>query len=261
MPGTTIQQNGVVPNSQTKEAWPSLQPGQTTATSTISKESPPQSQSPPQAQNGSAPAVGIPSTQPNNNSTPQQNNNNKGEGIGVNSRRGKSNSESKVQAVRNKQKNTQNKEKHGTTRTTSRSESSSSGSGGEKTQQIDEQQDIRNYADEQSSDGSANGRCTDDQGLQINHRQRQDSDSATSIEQAVRDIQLNGVMTRYGEHSESESEPQREGSTPASTALSSSDDSASNGPDTSFITNDDPCDPAVLGEFHQIFSFSIADLF
>ncbi|XP_063994792.1 uncharacterized protein LOC135172557 isoform X1 [Diachasmimorpha longicaudata] len=240
--GTTIRENGAVQNSQTKEAWPSLQPGQTNSTSSISKDSSPPSQSPPQA-NGSAASAGIPSTQPNNNPTQQQNNNNKGEGIGSTSRRGKSNSESKVQAVRNKHKNTQNKEKHGTTRTTSRSESSSSGHGiASDKHQIDGQKDIRSFNDEPSSDGSANGRCNDDQGV---HRQRQNSDSTTSIEPTMRDIKLNGI-TRNGETSESESEPQREGSTPASTASSSSDDCGSNGPER-LIAHDDNCDVSVLG--------------
>ncbi|XP_033213310.1 alpha-protein kinase 1 isoform X2 [Belonocnema kinseyi] len=115
-PSPTVSGNAVrdsgTSNSQTKEAWPSLQSGLTNSAQPNYKEPSTPIQIPIQqtnvidenstnvVQNLSLPTVPA----------KKHSNNNKGEN-GVGLRRGKNNSESKVQAARNKHKNCQNKEK------------------------------------------------------------------------------------------------------------------------------------------------------
>lgn len=183
------------------------------------------------------------------------NNNNKGEN-GVATRRGKSNSESKAQAARNKHKNSQNKEKHSNTRTTSRSESNSnitqSNSGTQP--QVNGQKEIRNYTAESTSSEvvqkSSGGR------LKVEQPQQQTVPSAKGSK-LVRQLQdlndINGVV-QNGEHSnsESESEPQREGSTPASTISSLDDSNANNQAERLGDSCEEIGSAAILGEFLRI---------
>ncbi|PBC30273.1 CCR4-NOT transcription complex subunit [Apis cerana cerana] len=148
--GSIVRENGTS-NSQAKEAWPSLQTGQTNSSQTNCKELSPPSQAILQ-QNNITNGSGTTNQQSHvssGGSTQQQNNNNKGENMNI--RRGKSNSESKAQAARNKHKNCQNKEKH-STRITSRSESSSIGTQNNVQSQINGQKDIRNFSSESNSD-------------------------------------------------------------------------------------------------------------
>ncbi|KYQ47301.1 CCR4-NOT transcription complex subunit 4 [Trachymyrmex zeteki] len=191
--GSIVRESGTV-NSQTKEAWPSLQPGQTNSTQSSCKEISPPTQTTSQHSNvisGNG-TVAQQSHMSSGVSTHQQNNNKDESGVGV--RRGKSNSESKAQAARNKHKNSQNKEKHGT-RTTSRSESSSINTQNSSQSQITGQKDVRNFS------------------------------ADTNSEMLQKLVNINGAF-QNGErrHSDSETDQQREGSTPAST-ISSTEDS------------------------------------
>ncbi|KAJ8681844.1 hypothetical protein QAD02_017636 [Eretmocerus hayati] len=222
--GTGTREN--VPNPQAKEAWPSLNSGQ--SKDPVKESSPTQATVPPinvtNNENGTQNNT-VPSTQ-------KQNNNNKGES-GVSSRRGKSNSESKAQAARNKHKNSQNKEKHGTTRTSSRSESNSNLSASGQTQ-VNGQEEMANVASDsvtslvtvESSEvlvqKTSAVRLKTDQSTQ---QQQQQSGKLTKLTQQVHDMKINGLLPN-GEHNHSESDIldlQREGSTPASTVSSSED--------------------------------------
>lgn len=225
-----VRESGTV-NSQTKEAWPSLQPGQTNSTQTNCKEVSSSVQTTSQQNNvtsGSGTVVqqshissGV--------STHQQNNNNKGEsGVGV--RRGKSNSESKAQAARNKHKNSQNKEKHGT-RTTSRSESNSINTQSSSQSQITGQKDVRNFSADTNSEilQKLGNKCKMEQQQQQQQPQSQQiSKTSKLVQSQSHEIKVNGTL-QNGErrHSDSETDQQREGSTPAST-ISSSEDSTGN---------------------------------
>ncbi|XP_011882356.1 PREDICTED: alpha-protein kinase 1 isoform X2 [Vollenhovia emeryi] len=222
--GSIVRESGTV-NSQTKEAWPSLQPGQTNSTQTSCKEISPPAQTTSQhgnvtSGNGTVAqqchlSSGVP--------THQQNNNNKGEsGVGV--RRGKSNSESKAQAARNKHKNSQNKEKHGT-RPTSRSESSSISTQSGSQSQITGQKDVRNFSADTNSEmlQKLGNKCKMEQQQQ---QQPQISNKTSKLVQLQsHEVNVNGAF-QNGErrHSDSEMDQQREGSTPAST-ISSTEDS------------------------------------
>ncbi|XP_047358514.1 myb-like protein I isoform X2 [Vespa velutina] len=220
------RENGTT-NSQAKEAWPSLQPGQTNNTQTNCKESSPPTQTTSQQHsiiNGSS----LTTQQTHissGGSMHQQNNNNKGEnGMGL--RRGKSNSESKAQAARNKHKNCQNKEKH-STRTTSRSESSSISVQNNVQPQVNGQKDIRNFSAETNSDvlQKLGNKCKVEQQQQQQQQQQQSNKISKPAQQPSNELKINGVI-QNGErrHSDSETDQQREGSTPAST-ISSSEDS------------------------------------
>ncbi|XP_012284269.1 uncharacterized protein LOC105701780 isoform X2 [Orussus abietinus] len=244
--GGGVRENGTA-NTQPKEAWPSLQPGQTNSTAANCKESSP----PPAAQVGS---VGQNNSENGGNAAVQSNhaaagqghqhsNNNKGEN-GTGLRRGKSNSESKAQAARNKHKNSQNKEKHGGTRMSSRSESSAIPLGGNNLAAVQNgaQEDIRNFGlaettvsgGEVSQKPGLNSRCKSDsqQIQQQAHQQTAGQGKGTRTtagghHQVQHELKVNGVLRHERSPSESESEAQREGSTPAST-ISSSEDSNAN---------------------------------
>ncbi|KAI4488633.1 hypothetical protein M0802_011449 [Mischocyttarus mexicanus] len=222
------RENGTT-NSQAKEAWPSLQPGQTNNTQITCKESSPPTQTTSQQHsiiNGSSSLTTQQTHISSGNSMHQQNNNNKGEnGMGL--RRGKSNSESKAQAARNKHKNCQNKEKH-STRTTSRSESSSISVQNNVQPQVNGQKDIRNFSAETNSDvlQKLGNKCkVEQQQQQQQHQQQQSSKISKSAQQPSSELKINGIV-QNGErrHSDSETDQQREGSTPAST-ISSSEES------------------------------------
>ncbi|KAL2715288.1 myb-like protein I isoform X1 [Vespula squamosa] len=220
------RENGTT-NSQAKEAWPSLQPGQTNNTQTNCKESSPPTQTTSQQHsiiNGSS--LTTQQTHISSGaSMHQQNNNNKGEN-GMSLRRGKSNSESKAQAARNKHKNCQNKEKH-STRTTSRSESSSISVQNNVQPQVNGQKDIRNFSAETNSDvlQKLGNKCKVEQQQQQQQQQQQSNKISKPAQQPSNELKINGVV-QNGErrHSDSETDQQREGSTPAST-ISSSEDS------------------------------------
>ncbi|XP_043265525.1 RNA polymerase II degradation factor 1 isoform X3 [Colletes gigas] len=228
--GSIVRENGTS-NSQAKEAWPSLQTGQTNSTQTNCKELSPPSQAtsqPNNITNGNG-TTNQQSHVLSGGSTHQQNNNNKGESMNL--RRGKSNSESKAQAARNKHKNCQNKEKH-STRTTSRSESSSIGAQNNVQPQINGQKDIRNFTSETNSDvlQKLGNKCKSEQQQQQqpSPQQQQQSNKGSKLvqqQQQSQEVKVNGVVEN-GErrHSDSETDQQREGSTPAST-ISSTEDS------------------------------------
>ncbi|XP_078052930.1 CCR4-NOT transcription complex subunit 4 isoform X2 [Augochlora pura] len=240
-----VRENGTS-NPQAKEAWPSLQTGQINSTQTNCKELSPPSQVASQLNNitnGSS-TTNQQSHVLSGGSTHQQNNNNKGESMNL--RRGKSNSESKAQAARNKHKNCQNKEKH-CTRTTSRSESSSISVQNNVPPQINGQKDIRNFSSETNSDviQKLGNKCKSEQQQQQPqppsqqqhqpppmHQQQQPQQNNKGSkfvqqqqQQTSQELKVNGVV-QNGErrHSDSETDQQREGSTPAST-ISSTEDS------------------------------------
>ncbi|EGI62542.1 PREDICTED: alpha-protein kinase 1 isoform X1 [Acromyrmex echinatior] len=225
--GSIVRESGTV-NSQTKEAWPSLQPGQTNNTQSSCKEISPPTQTTSQHSNitsGNG-TVAQQSHMSSGVSMHQQNNNNKDEsGVGV--RRGKSNSESKAQAARNKHKNSQNKEKHGT-RTTSRSESSSINTQNSSQSQITGQKDVRNFSADTNSEmlQKLGNKCKMEQQQQQQPQSQQISNKTSKLVQLQpHEVNVNGAF-QNGErrHSDSETDQQREGSTPAST-ISSTEDS------------------------------------
>ncbi|XP_031773765.1 alpha-protein kinase 1 isoform X3 [Apis florea] len=240
--GSIVRENGTS-NSQAKEAWPSLQTGQTNSSQTNCKELSPPSQAILQ-QNNITNGSGTTNQQSHvssGGSTQQQNNNNKGENMNI--RRGKSNSESKAQAARNKHKNCQNKEKH-STRITSRSESSSLGTQNNVQSQINGQKDIRNFSSESNSDvlQKLGSKCKSEQqqsqpqhpqqpsSQQQSQQQQQNNNKGSKSvqqqqQQQSQELKVNGIV-QNGErrHSDSETDQQREGSTPAST-ISSTEDS------------------------------------
>ncbi|XP_061941370.1 TPR-containing protein DDB_G0280363 isoform X6 [Apis cerana] len=239
--GSIVRENGTS-NSQAKEAWPSLQTGQTNSSQTNCKELSPPSQAILQ-QNNITNGSGTTNQQSHvssGGSTQQQNNNNKGENMNI--RRGKSNSESKAQAARNKHKNCQNKEKH-STRITSRSESSSIGTQNNVQSQINGQKDIRNFSSESNSDvlQKLGSKCKSEQqqsqsqhpqqpssqqqSQQQQQQQNNNKGSKSVQQQQSQELKVNGIV-QNGErrHSDSETDQQREGSTPAST-ISSTEDS------------------------------------
>ncbi|XP_068978117.1 myb-like protein P isoform X2 [Bombus flavifrons] len=236
--GSIVRENGTS-NSQAKEAWPSLQTGQTNSSQTNCKELSPPSQTTSQQNNmTNGSSTTNQQSHVSSGSSTQQNNNNKGENMNI--RRGKSNSESKAQAARNKHKNCQNKEKH-STRTTSRSESSSIGTQNNVQSQINGQKDIRNFSSESNSDvlQKLGSKCKSEQQSQpqqsppqqqlqqqsnkgsklVQHQQQQQQQQQQSQELKVNGIMQNGERR----HSDSETDQQREGSTPASTISSTED--------------------------------------
>lgn len=227
--GSIVRESGTV-NSQTKEAWPSLQMGQTNNTQSSCKEISPPAQTTAQHSNVTS-GNGTVAQQSHMSSgvpTHQQNNNNKGEnGVGV--RRGKSNSESKAQAARNKHKNSQNKEKHGT-RTTSRSESSSINTQSSSQPQITGQKDVRNFSADTNSEmlQKLGNKCKMEQQQQQQQQsppQQISNKTSKLVQLQSHEVNVNGAF-QNGErrHSDSEMDQQREGSTPAST-ISSTEDS------------------------------------
>nr|XP_012147008.1 PREDICTED: CCR4-NOT transcription complex subunit 4 isoform X4 [Megachile rotundata] len=233
--GSIVRENGTL-NSQAKEAWPSLQTGQTNSTQTNCKELSPPTQTSSQLNNVTNGSGTINQTQVSSSgTTQQQTNNNKGEPMNL--RRGKSNSESKAQAARNKHKNCQNKEKH-STRTTSRSESSSIGTQNNVQSQMNGQKDIRNFSSETNSDvlQKLGNKCKSEQQQPQPQQQQQQSQpqqnnkgsKLVQQQQQSQDLKVNGVV-QNGErrHSDSETDQQREGSTPASTISSTEDSNAS----------------------------------
>ncbi|XP_043517759.1 putative mediator of RNA polymerase II transcription subunit 12 isoform X4 [Frieseomelitta varia] len=241
--GSIVRENGTS-NSQAKEAWPSLQTGQTNSSQTNCKELSPPSQTTSQQNNmtnGSS-TINQQSHVLSGGSTQQQNNNNKGENMNI--RRGKSNSESKAQAARNKHKNCQNKEKH-STRPTSRSESSSIGTQNNVQSQINGQKDIRNFSSESNSDvlQKLGNKCKSEQQSQPQQQQQQPQQPPSQQQsqqqsnkrsklvqqqqqyQQSQELKVNGIVQNGDRrHSDSETDQQREGSTPAST-ISSTEDS------------------------------------
>ncbi|XP_015602796.1 uncharacterized protein LOC107271372 isoform X3 [Cephus cinctus] len=256
--GSIVRENGTV-SSQSKEAWPSLQPGQTNNTQPNGKESSPPTQTSTTQSNSLNGTSGSNPVQQNHATlSSSQNNNNKGENSAGSQRRGKSNSESKAQAARNKHKNSQNKEKHGTsTRTTSRSESSS---GPQVSSQTTITKEGRNFTgdtprEEQMSSSSSSsatqktaGRCKPDSQSQLQSQQQQKSQSAQIKKPAPEEVKVNGLMEN-GERSQSESEaePQREGSTPASTVSSSEDSNPNHNGERLTESGEDNGGMAVLG--------------
>ncbi|XP_066582625.1 uncharacterized protein Cnot4 [Prorops nasuta] len=213
--GSIVRENGTT-NSQAKEAWPSLQPGQTNSTQTNCKESLPSQTTSQQNNIVNGGSLTVQQEHISVGST-NQHNNNKGEN-GLNIRRGKSNSESKAQAARNKHKNVQNKEKHGT-RITSRSESSSINTQNNvQSSQVNGQKDIRNFSADAASEvlQKSNSRSKTDQ----------QSNKTSKLIQQTQELKINGIVQNGEErrHSECETDQQREGSTPAST-ISSTEDS------------------------------------
>lgn len=217
-----------------------------TGTQTNSKEPSPPASTPVQQSNGTNGSASI-----QQNHTPvtinQQNNNNKGEG-GL-SRRGKSNSESKAQAARNKHKNSQNKEKHGV-RTTSRSESNSTnGQTSLQTQSSMQKESLNSSVD------SVNENIP-----KLATRSKKDQQNALSKDENQTEFQneepkINGVLEN-GERSQSESEsdPPREGSTPAST-VSSTEESANH--NAGLVDSEEIGSVAVLGEFFILAVISV----
>lgn len=245
--GSVVRENGTA-NSQVKEAWPSLQPGQTNSSQINCKELSPPSQTTSQQNsitNGSGTTVQqshVPSCGP----THQQNNNNKGESMNL--RRGKSNSESKAQAARNKHKNCQNKEKH-STRTTSRSESSSIGTQNNVQPQINGQKDIRSFSSETNSEvlQKLGNKCKTEQQQQ---QQQQSSKGSKLVQQQqqAQELKVNGVV-QNGErrHSDSETDQQREGSTPASTISSTEDSNVNHQAEHLAESSEENSGAAILG--------------
>ncbi|XP_012267573.2 TPR-containing protein DDB_G0280363 isoform X2 [Athalia rosae] len=232
--GSTVRENGTA-NPQTKEAWPSLQPGQTNSTQTNSKEPSPAINTLVQQSNGTN---GSASLQNHTAATiNQQNNNNKGEG-GL-SRRGKSNSESKAQAARNKHKNSQNKEKHGV-RTTSRSESNSTNG----------QTSLQMSSSLQTESRNSSIDSVDENTQKPNTRSQMDQHNTQVKDQNPSEFQndeakINGVLEN-GEmsQSESDSDPPREGSTPASIVSSTEESTHHN---TGLVDSEEMGNVAVLG--------------
>lgn len=183
--------------------------------------------------------------------THQQNNNNKGEsGVGV--RRGKSNSESKAQAARNKHKNSQNKEKHGA-RTTSRSESSSVNAQNSSQSQITGQKDVRNFSADTNSEmlQKLGNKCKIEQQQQL--QPQQTSKTSKLIQSQSHDVKVNGSL-QNGErrHSDSETDQQREGSTPASTISSTEDSNVNHQAEHSAESSEENNGAVILGEFFTL---------
>lgn len=184
-------------------------------------------------------------------STHQQNNNNKGEsGVGV--RRGKSNSESKAQAARNKHKNSQNKEKHGT-RTTSRSESSSINTQSSSQSQITGQKDVRNFSADTNSEmlQKLGNKCKMEQQQQQQPQLQQISNKTSKLVQLQsHEVNVNGAF-QNGErrHSDSETDQQREGSTPASTISSTEDSNVNHQTEHLAESSEENSGAVLLGEF------------
>lgn len=180
-------------------------------------------------------------------STHQQNNNNKGEsGIGV--RRGKSNSESKAQAARNKHKNSQNKEKHGS-RTTSRSESNSINTQSSSQSQITGQKDVRNFSADTNSEilQKLGNKCKMEQ---QQPQLQQISKTSKVVQSQSHEIKVNGTL-QNGErrHSDSETDHQREGSTPTSTISSTEDSNINHQAEHLAELNEENSGAVLLGEF------------
>ncbi|KZC12439.1 CCR4-NOT transcription complex subunit 4, partial [Dufourea novaeangliae] len=276
--GSIVRENGTS-NSQAKEAWPSLQTGQTTSTQTNCKELSPPSQAtsqPNNITNGSG-MTNQQSHVSSGGSTHQQNNNNKGESMNL--RRGKSNSESKAQAARNKHKNCQNKEKH-STRTTSRSESSSIGAQNVQPQ-INGQKDIRNFSSETSSDvlQKLGNKCKSEQQQQPQQpsqqqqqpsppqqqqqQQQQQNNKGSKLvqqqqQQQPQEVKINGIV-QNGErrYSDSETDQQREGSTPASTISSTEDSNVNQQVEHLTESCEENNGAAILGEFLILVIISI----
>nr|XP_034179338.1 putative uncharacterized protein DDB_G0271606 isoform X5 [Osmia lignaria] len=265
--GSSIVRENGTSNSQAKEAWPSLQTGQTNSTQTNCKELSPPSQTTSQLNNvtnGSG-TINQQNHVPSTGTTQQQTNNNKGENMNL--RRGKSNSESKAQAARNKHKNCQNKEKH-STRTTSRSESSSIGTQNNVQSQMNGQKDIRNYSSETNSDvlQKLGNKCKSEQQQQSPPQQQQQQSSQPQQQsqpqqnnkgsklvqpqqqQQSQDLKVNGIV-QNGErrHSDSETDQQREGSTPASTISSSEDSNVNNQVEHLAESSEENSGAAILG--------------
>ncbi|XP_012147011.2 CCR4-NOT transcription complex subunit 4 isoform X5 [Megachile rotundata] len=253
--GSIVRENGTL-NSQAKEAWPSLQTGQTNSTQTNCKELSPPTQTSSQLNNVTNGSGTINQTQVSSSgTTQQQTNNNKGEPMNL--RRGKSNSESKAQAARNKHKNCQNKEKH-STRTTSRSESSSIGTQNNVQSQINGQKDIRNFSSETNSDvlQKLGNKCKSEQQQPQPQQQQQQSQpqqnnkgsKLVQQQQQSQDLKVNGVV-QNGErrHSDSETDQQREGSTPASTISSTEDSNASHQVEHLAESSEENSGAAILG--------------
>lgn len=193
-------------------------------------------------------------------STHQQNNNNKGEsGVGV--RRGKSNSESKAQAARNKHKNSQNKEKHGT-RTTSRSESSSINTQSSSQSQITGQKDVRNFSADTNSEmlQKLGNKCKMEQHQQQQQQQPQLQQISNKTSKLVQlqshEINVNGAF-QNGErrHSDSETDQQREGSTPASTISSTEDSNVNHQAEHLAESSEENSGAVLLGEFFSLIVF------
>lgn len=183
-------------------------------------------------------------------STHQQNNNNKGEnGVGV--RRGKSNSESKAQAARNKHKNSQNKEKHGS-RTTSRSESNSINTQSSSQSQITGQKDIRNFSTDSNSEilQKLGNKCKMEQQQQQQQPQSQQISKTSKLVQSSYEIKVNGTL-QNGErrHSDSETDHQREGSTPTSTISSTEDTNVNHQAEHLAESSEENSGAVLLGEF------------
>nr|XP_012147011.1 PREDICTED: CCR4-NOT transcription complex subunit 4 isoform X7 [Megachile rotundata] len=253
--GSIVRENGTL-NSQAKEAWPSLQTGQTNSTQTNCKELSPPTQTSSQLNNVTNGSGTINQTQVSSSgTTQQQTNNNKGEPMNL--RRGKSNSESKAQAARNKHKNCQNKEKH-STRTTSRSESSSIGTQNNVQSQMNGQKDIRNFSSETNSDvlQKLGNKCKSEQQQPQPQQQQQQSQpqqnnkgsKLVQQQQQSQDLKVNGVV-QNGErrHSDSETDQQREGSTPASTISSTEDSNASHQVEHLAESSEENSGAAILG--------------
>ncbi|XP_020292098.1 CCR4-NOT transcription complex subunit 4 isoform X3 [Pseudomyrmex gracilis] len=249
--GSIVRESGTI-TSQTKEAWPSLQPGQTNSTQINCKEISPPAQQTSQHNNvtgGSGTVVQQQTHISSGVSTHQQNNNNKGEsGLGI--RRGKSNSESKTQAARNKHKNNQNKEKHGT-RTTSRSESSSINTQNNSQSQIIGQKDLRNFSADTNGEmlQKLSNKCKTEPQQQQSQQPQSQQGSKTSklVQSQSHEIKVNGAL-QNGErrHSDSETDQQRENSTPASTISSTEDSNVNHQAEHLAESSEDSSSVAVL---------------
>ncbi|KAG7190066.1 hypothetical protein KM043_006207 [Ampulex compressa] len=222
--GSIVRENGTA-NSQAKEAWPSLQPGQTNSTQTNCKELSTTVQT--TSQQNNIANGGSTTVHQNHISSSsmahQQNNNNKGESMNL------------------------RREKHNT-RTTSRSESSSINTQNNVQPQINGQKDVRNFSTETSNDvlQKLGNKCKVDQQHQPQQQQpqsqqqqqqqqqqqpqqqQQSSKTSKLVQQQSQEVKINGLV-HNGErrHSDSETDQQREGSTPAST-ISSTEDSNAN---------------------------------
>ncbi|XP_017886392.1 CCR4-NOT transcription complex subunit 4 isoform X6 [Ceratina calcarata] len=262
--GSIVRENGTS-NSQAKEAWPSLQTGQTNSSQTTCKELSPPSQASQQSHitNGSG-TINQQNHVSSSGSTQQQNNNNKGENMNI--RRGKSNSESKAQTARNKHKNCQNKEKH-STRTTSRSESSSIGTQNNVQPQINGQKDIRNFTSDSNSEvlQKLGSKCKSEQqqqqsqqpppqqqSQQQQQQQQQNSKGSKLIhhqqQQQSQELKVNGVIQNGDRrHSDSETDQQREGSTPASTISSTEDSNVNHQAEHLTESSEENSGAAILG--------------
>lgn len=226
--GNVVQNTGMS-NSQTKEAWPSLQSGQTNCSQINFKDPSLPVEIASQnnvinenttniQQNLSSPTV--PTKKQSNN------NNNKGES-GIGFRRGKSNSESKVQAARNKHKNCQNKEKHnvrgGTTQSSDLNNASAELGTQNKTQSlVNGQKEVRNCSAEsliEAEQISANQQNVD------NAQSHRMQEPELKLKQQFNDLKINGIVQSVDyNHLDRDGELQGERCTPTST-ISSSDDS------------------------------------